>query len=231
MRKIDKFKQINHDGLEKYEVNPSGIIRKKENGEIVNSSIDRLGYERVLLLQDGKYLLKSVHRMVALTFLKPPTKDKNEVNHIDGDKLNNKLNNLEWVSRKENMIHASDMGLRDGRTAEELALKIRELKEKGATQASIIEELKISRQRLLRLIEKFSIETKEFEFQKNSAINGENIEEVYNMFAEGASYTALGEMLGIKGVSVRHHLHRVYGKEHINNLKKSRKTIQNYVRI
>lgn len=63
-----------------------------------------------LTLPDGKRQVK-VHRMVAETFL-PNPENKQYVNHKDGNTKNFKLENLEWVSAKENAKHASEMGLR-----------------------------------------------------------------------------------------------------------------------
>lgn len=51
-----------------------------------------------------------VHRLIALTFI-PNPEDKEDVNHKDGDKLNNLLSNLEWCTRSENMVHALDNNL------------------------------------------------------------------------------------------------------------------------
>lgn len=51
-----------------------------------------------------------LHTCIASNFVKNPF-GKSQVNHIDGDKSNNDSNNLEWVTRKENMIHASFVGL------------------------------------------------------------------------------------------------------------------------
>lgn len=52
----------------------------------------------------------SVHRVVALTFI-PQITDKTQVNHIDGDKKNNNVSNLEWCDNSENQLHAYKFGL------------------------------------------------------------------------------------------------------------------------
>ena len=67
-----------------------------------NKSINNAGY---VLVSTSKYGTKSLHRLVAETWL-PRVRGKNEVNHIDHDKTNNKVENLEWVTRSENMRDA-----------------------------------------------------------------------------------------------------------------------------
>ena len=55
-----------------------------------------------------------VHRLVALSFI-PNLESKKTVNHIDGDKSNNYVHNLEWMTNTENMRHAFEIGLYDER--------------------------------------------------------------------------------------------------------------------
>ena len=64
------------------------------------------GYLQVSIKIDekNKFMNQYVHRLVAQFWL-DKTKDKEEVNHIDGDKKNNNINNLEWVTKKENAAH------------------------------------------------------------------------------------------------------------------------------
>lgn len=65
------------------------------------------GYLTVAL---GKNNPKTIHRLVATAFI-PNTDNKPQVNHIDGDKRNNNVSNLEWVNQSENMKHAYRIGL------------------------------------------------------------------------------------------------------------------------
>lgn len=68
------------------------------------------GYMWVSLCKDGKSKTHSIHKLVATTFIKNPD-NLPAINHIDAEKTNNHIANLEWVSVKENQLHASQMGL------------------------------------------------------------------------------------------------------------------------
>lgn len=68
------------------------------------------GYETVMLYKDGVSAKFLVHRLVAQTFIPNPD-NLREVNHLDANKLNNRADNLEWVSSKENKRHAIALGL------------------------------------------------------------------------------------------------------------------------
>ena len=90
---------------ERYIEYPDGKISKLD-GTPLKKYISPYGYERVCI--NGKYWL--VHRIVAMVFIPNPD-NKPQVNHIDGNKQNNDISNLEWVTPEENMRHASRMGL------------------------------------------------------------------------------------------------------------------------
>lgn len=85
------------------------------NKKKLSPSVDHRagGYYRLKIIMDnGDKVSMFIHRLMALTYL-PNPENKEEVNHIDGNKLNNKLSNLEWVTKKENLLHAHKLKLRD----------------------------------------------------------------------------------------------------------------------
>lgn len=89
----------------KYEVSNFGKVRVTETRKLLKGSISR-GYIRYDLCVNGKRIVRLGHRLVAETFL-PVIDGKDFVNHIDGNKANNVLTNLEWCTPSENMQHAS----------------------------------------------------------------------------------------------------------------------------
>jgi hypothetical protein len=82
--------------------------------KLICPSESKDGYLQSMFLDDnGKYITKKVHRLVALAFYGLPKKDQ-EVNHKDGNKKNNNSDNLEYITHSENVKHAFDNGLAKG---------------------------------------------------------------------------------------------------------------------
>lgn len=75
--------------------------------------LDRYGYYKVVLSVHRKLYCRTVHRLVAQTFIPNPN-NLPMVNHRDGDKTNNRIDNLEWVTARENTAHAFRTGLHRG---------------------------------------------------------------------------------------------------------------------
>lgn len=92
-----------------YVVSNTGRIRRK-GSDRDHSVRDRYGYLSTDLYSHGKRKTAMVHRLVAEAFIPNPDY-KPEVNHIDGDKTNNTVINLEWTTKKENCRHAWRNGL------------------------------------------------------------------------------------------------------------------------
>lgn len=90
----------------KYQISNYGRVRNSK-GLIMSQRVRRDGYVCISLIKDGKYISEYVHRLVALAFVSYPSLDgEYEVNHIDGVKINNNADNLEWISARDNTKHA-----------------------------------------------------------------------------------------------------------------------------
>ena len=94
-----------------YEISNFGNIKNKKTSRLLTINYERLKKDnkraRPGLSHNGKIKGYYLHRIVAEHFLDNPD-DLPEVNHIDGDFYNNKLSNLEWISKLDNMRHASE---------------------------------------------------------------------------------------------------------------------------
>ena len=97
-----------------YRVSSEGVLvstpRRGTNGGAVTRYKMKHGYEEYHLFKDGKRHRRYVHRVLAKCFISNP-ENKPCVNHIDGNPLNNTMDNLEWVTHKENIQHAVKTGL------------------------------------------------------------------------------------------------------------------------
>lgn len=96
-----------------YYVRDNGTIYSAKTNKILSPQLDKNGYEKVQMMSDdGKRHRYSVHRLILENFNPVEGMENLQVNHIDGDKRNNSLNNLEWVTCQENINHAIKNNLR-----------------------------------------------------------------------------------------------------------------------
>lgn len=78
---------------------------------ILKEKTNRYGYKMITLSNENGRKCFTIHRLVAKAFIDNKS-NYNEVNHIDGNKSNNKFNNLEWCTRRDNILHAYKLGLK-----------------------------------------------------------------------------------------------------------------------
>lgn len=108
------WKTLVYQGKEynKFEVSTDGQIRNANTQMVYKMHLNKTGYWQVCVSlgsRKNKKIFK-VHKAVAETFIPNPD-NKVTVNHIDGNKQNNEINNLEWATYSENTQHATKMGL------------------------------------------------------------------------------------------------------------------------
>lgn len=99
---------VGFEGL--YEVSDRGSIRNARNGKLLKLQNSGNGYFKVGLCRSGQVHRHWVHRLVAMVFV-PNPHNLNVVDHLDGNKQNNRADNLEWVTSKENSVRAYLSGL------------------------------------------------------------------------------------------------------------------------
>lgn len=100
-------------GFNDYEISNDGDLRSYKHGKqtILKKRYSKDGYVWYILTENGKSYCRRAHRLVAEAFIDNP-ENKETVNHIDGNKMNNNVNNLEWATRNEQMQHAYKHGLK-----------------------------------------------------------------------------------------------------------------------
>ncbi len=99
-----------YEGL--YQVSNLGRARSFHNqyGRVIKPVLTQKGYLQVTLSKNGKSRTRPLHILVAQAFIPNPL-NKPQVNHMDGNPLNNRFDNLEWATSKENIQHAYKTGL------------------------------------------------------------------------------------------------------------------------
>ena len=141
-----------------YKVSNEGIVFRNEKQ--LKPRYDKDGYKIISITLNGKKTTKSIHRLVAETYLENPN-NLSQVNHKDGNKDNNFVSNLEWITPKGNTHHAIENNLRDTRginnTQAVLTEKqVREIRDKFEprqyTYKMLCEEYKVSETQIYRII-------------------------------------------------------------------------------
>lgn len=84
-----------------YDISNLGRIRNNKTGHIIKPDKEEKGYCRLTIKVNGIRKHYAVHRLVAIAFI-PNSENKSQVDHIDNNKENNRVDNLQWVSNKEN---------------------------------------------------------------------------------------------------------------------------------
>ena len=147
-----------YEGL--YEISNLGRIRNIRYKNILKPGNHRDGYLKICLSKNNSKRTFQVHRLVALAFL-PKVNGKKYVNHKDGNKKNNNVNNLEWCTRSENQKHAYKLGLqvplkgeclKHSKLTEVDIYKIFELSKRGVEQYNLAEMFNVNQSTISRVL-------------------------------------------------------------------------------
>lgn len=163
-----KLKRINDflpEVKDLYVINENGSIYSETKKGYMNLRNKKgTEYKLVnLMLNNGKKKTFRVHRLVAMAFIPKTSINSEDVNHKDGNKSNNNVRNLEWVTKSENQIHAYQNGLNQARKGaksnfsklskkeiEEIFL----LKKQGLTQLEISKKFNCTRSNISYILNK-----------------------------------------------------------------------------
>lgn len=131
-----------------YEINKNGDVRNKKNKKMLKAVLANNGYYMVAICINYKVTNLTVHRLKALAFMPNPNNYRC-VNHIDENRLNNDLSNLEWCTYKHNnresFINKAKAGrkrISGQRFSIEDVLRIRQLQKSGITMVKIAKDYK-----------------------------------------------------------------------------------------
>lgn len=148
---------------EQYLINLDSQIFSTKSNKWLAGRLDKNGYRRVVLDKVNV----SFHRMMMETYNPIEGMENLEVNHIDGNKLNNKLENLEWVTREENMKHLVDSGLSEkcsnkgttngmAKLTEEDVLEIRKLHSEGLRNFELMKIYNVGKSAMSNIVNRNS---------------------------------------------------------------------------
>lgn len=154
---MEVWKDINgYEGL--YQVSNLGNVKSLKYGKerILKPDVSKFGYLFVDLCKNNICKSFRVHRLVAIVFI-PNLENKEQVNHINGIKTDNMVQNLEWVTAKENIQHAYDNGLKYAQKGEKhinsklTNEQVLSIKKDNRTQKEIAKDYNVSFQQISRI--------------------------------------------------------------------------------
>lgn len=134
-------------GFPNYLITRCGNVVNKRTKRILKNSINKDGYAKIRLSDSQKKKSYSVHRLVGMAFIKNPN-NLPQINHLDGNKKNNKVTNLEWCDQSENSKHSFRIGLQSNVGIKNPAAKlneqqVREIRAKYSPGVVTIKQLSI----------------------------------------------------------------------------------------
>lgn len=151
---MEEFRDLKN--FENYQISNLGrIYSKKKRTCLRVKRLGNNGYYQVRLSKDGKYIYKNLHRILAETFIPNPNNYRT-VNHINGNKLDNRLENLEWADDCKQQHEACLLGLKPTTqyilTTNEILEVYRKYFEEHQTMYSLAKEYGTRKQQIAKLV-------------------------------------------------------------------------------
>ena len=144
-------------GFENYLVSNLGNVLNQKYNRYKKPTLGRNGYWSVGLSKNGKYTSCLLHRIVALAFI-PNPQNKPQVNHINCNKKDNSVQNLEWVTSQENNLHSVSQikGVKGvkvwtAKLSEQNVREIRNRLQKGEMLVTLAKEFKVCKQTIFKI--------------------------------------------------------------------------------
>lgn len=218
------WRSIYIDGnLTSYQISNTGLVYNTTSERYLSGSHDRRGYQIVSIYYNHKLYSVKVHRLVAMAFI-PNPENKPTINHLDGNKDNNCVNNLEWATHQENITHAIDTGLRNNsginsgsnKYDEATVHKVCKLLSKGSGIKEIAEKLNVSPNlpRRIKYGDKWKSISAQYNIPGISRISNDMKYKVYDLFKSGIhDYSKITNMLKLPDTDkTRNYLYSLHWK-------------------
>ena len=204
-----------------YTLSDDGIVTNKKTGKILKHiNIDKNHrYECVKLFIDGVAHVVGLHRLLMITFCPIENMDELEVNHIDGNKSNNDLSNLEWVTSSENVLHAFKYNLREPMSEDKngnskltrgIVINIcNDIMENTLTEKELSKKYNISTSLIHNIKHKkcWKSITERYDFPKqiegNAKLNENDVKEICTHILSGMTNKQISEMYNVTSYCIK----------------------------
>ncbi len=205
------MKNLEEINAPEYCVTTSGKVYSLKSKRFLNIQYNDNGYPCITLRIEGKTKTFKVHRLVALSYLKDTYFEGAHVNHKDGDKTNSCVDNLEWVTRSENMIHAYQNGLIVSKihklTDDEVHL-ICQFLEQGSRVPDIANMFNVDRNQIYSIIDGKAYNYISFEYNllnvpKQQKLSPEKVIEVCELLVKNTPLKNISESTNVHISSVK----------------------------
>jgi hypothetical protein len=204
------MKNLGFLGLDGYCVTQDGKIYSLKSNRFLKTNVCKKGYVRISLWNGYKPVTHTVHRLVAMAYI--PQQDYTlQVNHIDGNKLNNHYKNLEWVTLQENIQHSVEHGLRDSQKlyTDEQICNVCRLLENGLRNKDIADMTGVHLSKISMIRNGLAYQHISCEYlipvnKASSRISLDKILKICEMLQEGVSPRDVHKVVGVGYQTVRY---------------------------